>query len=202
MSKAGKPGSMGVHMSIGESEWAADAPNTHELWSTPARQPKLVRQVKSRLIGSELRSRLRARPGLQGRVLAPAGTFRRLPRTPALYFPFYHDVPPQYAARLRQHLRTFGQVGRFVSWDEALGLLATGEKLDRPMFCLSFDDCDRYWVDVLMPILESLRIPAMFFVITEQVTRGDKLTWADCRDMAGAGMRFGSHTRTHQRLLD
>src|SRR3954452_2920396 len=190
-------------MSIGESQRSADAPNPYQLWSDPPPdQPKLVRQLKSRLIGSHLRSQLRARPGLQGRILAPAGTFRRLPRTPALYFPFYHDVAPRYARQFGRLLRTFADLGRFVTWDEALRILAGGEELTSPHFCLSFDDRDRSWVDVVVPMLSELGIPATFFVITEEVTRGDKLSWQDCRDMVRAGMRIGSHSRTHRRLLD
>jgi peptidoglycan/xylan/chitin deacetylase (PgdA/CDA1 family) len=163
---------------------------------------KLVDQLKSRLVSSHLRSELRARPGLQGRILAPAGTFRRLPWTPALYFPFYHGVPQQYASGLRQHLLTFRSLGQFVSWDEALAILAGGRELTTPHFCLSFDDCDRTWVDVVLPILGSFGIPATFFIVTGSVSRGDSLTWQDCRDLRAAGMRFGSHTRSHRRLLD
>jgi peptidoglycan/xylan/chitin deacetylase (PgdA/CDA1 family) len=162
----------------------------------------LVHRVAARLVRSRLRSELRARPGLQGRVLAPAGTFRRLPRTSALYFPFYHDVPPQYARQLRRHLDRFRGLGPFVTWDDALAILAGDRPLTAPHFCLSFDDGDRTWVDVLAPLLDSLRIPATFFVITDQISQGDRLTWQDCRDLRGAGHSFGSHTRSHRRLAD
>jgi peptidoglycan/xylan/chitin deacetylase (PgdA/CDA1 family) len=162
--------------------------------------------MASRLARSRLRSELRARPGLQGRVLAPAGTFRRLPRTSALYFPFYHDVPQQYAHQLRRHLEKFRSLGPFVSWDNALAILAGDRPLTAPHFCLSFDDGDRTWVDVVAPLLDELQIPATFFVITDQISPGERrdngLTWQDCRDLVGPGRRFGSHTRSHRRLLD
>ena len=45
-------------------------------------------RIKRRLNELGLRSRLRARPRAQGRVLAPAGMLRRLPSTDGLYFPF------------------------------------------------------------------------------------------------------------------
>jgi peptidoglycan/xylan/chitin deacetylase (PgdA/CDA1 family) len=174
-------GAVGVGMSIGES------------------------RVASRLVRSRLRSELRARPGLQGKVLAPAGTFRRLPRTPGLYFPFYHDVPPRYARRLRRHLLTFRDLGGFVSWDDALAILAGDRELTGPHFCLSFDDGDRTWVEVLAPLLESLRIPATLFLATDLATDlvgADRLSWRDCADLAKAGFRIGSHTRSHRRLRD
>jgi peptidoglycan/xylan/chitin deacetylase (PgdA/CDA1 family) len=163
---------------------------------------RLVHRMAARLVRSRLRSELRARPGLQGRVLAPAGTFRRLPRTSALYFPFYHDVPPQYARQLRRHLETFRALGPFVSWDDALAILAGDRPLTAPHFCLSFDDGDPTWVDVVAPLLDSLRIPATFFVIADRIDGGDGLTWQDCRDLRGAGHSVGSHTRSHRRLLD
>jgi peptidoglycan/xylan/chitin deacetylase (PgdA/CDA1 family) len=167
---------------------------------------KLLHRFSSRLVRSRLRSELRARPGLQGRVLAPAGTLRRLPSTPALYLPFYHDVPARYAGRLRRHLLTFRGLGPFVSWDEALAILAGGRELTTPHFCLSFDDGDRSWLDVVVPMLDSLGIPATFFVATDLIGNDSagsgRLTWRDCREMLAAGTRFGSHTRSHRRLLD
>jgi peptidoglycan/xylan/chitin deacetylase (PgdA/CDA1 family) len=190
-------------MSIGESHRSADASNPYQLWSAPpSGQPSLVRQLKARLIGSRLRTELRGRPGLQGRILAPAGALKRLPSTPALYSPFYHDVPPRYAGQLIRHLQTFSRIGEFVSWDDALDIIAGRRELTRPAFCLSFDDADRTWIDVALPILAELRIPATFFVVSGYVDKGDNLTWQDCRDMLRAGMSFGSHSRTHRRLLD
>ena len=87
----------------------------------------MVQQLKVRLIGSRLRKWLRGRPGLQGKILAPAGALRLLPRTSTLYSPFYHDEPVRYAQQLTRHLRTFGPIGEFVSRDEALDILAGRE---------------------------------------------------------------------------
>lgn len=157
---------------------------------------------KRRLNELELRSRLRARPRVQGRILAPAGLFRRLPATPGLYFPFYHDVTPEYARDLRRHLRAFRRIGPLVSWDEALAVLDGTRPIDRPVFCLSFDDGHLSWRDVVMPTLRELGIPATFFLTTGLVGQPGNLTWRDCREIAAAGFAFGSHTVTHSRLAD
>ncbi|GAA3346736.1 hypothetical protein GCM10020358_58860 [Amorphoplanes nipponensis] len=149
-----------------------------------------------------LRSKLRARPRMQGRVLAPAGMFKRLPATAGLYFPFYHDVPAAYAGDLGHHLRTFRRLGPLVSWDTALDVLAGRRPLTGPMFCLSFDDGHPSWPDVLAPILAELAVPATFFLTSGLVGRPGNLTWRDCRELAAAGHRFGSHTVTHPRLAD
>ncbi|WP_229071136.1 polysaccharide deacetylase family protein [Actinoplanes sp. DH11] len=158
--------------------------------------------IKKRLNELGLRSRLRARPRAQGRILAPAGLLRRLPSTPGLYFPFYHDVAAEYGADLRRHLRTLQRIGPMLSWDEALAVLAGERELTGPMFCLSFDDAHLTWRDVAAPILLEMRVPAMFFVTSGLVGRPGNLTWSDCRQLAAAGFAFGSHTITHQRLTD
>jgi peptidoglycan/xylan/chitin deacetylase (PgdA/CDA1 family) len=95
------------------------------------------------------------------------------------------------------------QRGTFVSWDEALAILSGGIALDRPHFCLSFDDGDKSWMNVLLPILTELNLPATFFLITSTIdthTGSSRLTWRDCRELAAHGMNIGSHTRTHRRL--
>ncbi|MEU4420122.1 polysaccharide deacetylase family protein [Actinoplanes sp. NPDC024001] len=158
--------------------------------------------IKRRLNELGLRSRLRARPRLQGRILAPAGLRRRLPRAPGLYFPFYHDVPPEYGNDLRRHLRTLQQLGPMVSWDEALRILAGDRPLTGPVFCLSFDDAHLTWRDVAAPVLLEMRVPAMFFLTSGLVGQPGNLTWQDCRDLLAAGFDFGSHTVTHHRLAD
>jgi peptidoglycan/xylan/chitin deacetylase (PgdA/CDA1 family) len=159
-------------------------------------------RIKRRLNELGLRSRLRARPRAQGRMLAPAGLFRRLPTTAGLYFPFYHDVPTSCADDLRRHLRTFQRLGPMIPWDDALDVLAGRRELRGPMFCLSFDDCHPTWRDVAAPILRDLGVPATFFLTTGMVGQSGNLTWQDCRDLLAQGFRFGSHTVTHQRLAD
>ncbi|GIF16492.1 polysaccharide deacetylase family protein [Actinoplanes teichomyceticus] len=158
--------------------------------------------IRRRLNELGLRSRLRAHPRTQGRVLAPAGLLRRLPSVPGLYFPFYHDVPPEYAADLRHHLRTLRRLGPMVSWDEALAVLAGHRPLTGPAFCLSFDDGHPSWRDVVVPVLLDEQVTATFFLTTGLVGRPGNLTWADCRRIRDAGFAFGSHTVTHTRLAD
>lgn len=158
--------------------------------------------IRRRLNELGLRSRLRRNPRLQGRILAPAGAWRRLPATAGLFFPFYHDVLPEYAAGLRRHLLAFRRLGPLVSWDAALEILAGRRPLNGPMFCLSFDDAHPSWRDVAAPILGELGAPATFFVTTALIGRPGNLTWDDCRELLAAGYGFGSHTVTHPRLAD
>ncbi|GLX99766.1 hypothetical protein Acsp01_01460 [Actinoplanes sp. NBRC 101535] len=158
--------------------------------------------IKRRLNELGLRSRLRARPRTQGRILAPAGLLRRLPSAPGLYFPFYHDVLPEYGEDMRRHLLALGRIGPLVSWDDALAVLAGERPMTGPVFCLSFDDAHPTWRDVAAPILLELGVPAMFFLTSGMVGTPGNLTWDDCRALVADGFDFGSHTVTHRRLAD
>jgi hypothetical protein len=158
--------------------------------------------VRRRLNELGLRGRLRARPRLQGRILGTTGIGRRLPRTTGLWFPFYHEVPREYGRGLRRHLLAFRRCGPLISWDEALGVLEGRRPEQGPAFCLSFDDGHASWRDVVVPLLLELEIPAMFFVTSGLIGQPGNLSWKDCRDIAAAGFRIGSHTITHRRLAD
>jgi peptidoglycan/xylan/chitin deacetylase (PgdA/CDA1 family) len=112
-------------------------------------------------------------------------------------------VPRGHARGFKHHVLKLLRRGTFVSWDEALAILSGGTAPERPQFCLSFDDGDKSWVEVLLPILIELNIPATFFPISSAVDTRDgssRLTWRDCQELARHGMAFGSHSRTHRRL--
>jgi peptidoglycan/xylan/chitin deacetylase (PgdA/CDA1 family) len=112
-------------------------------------------------------------------------------------------VPREHARGFKNHALKLLRRGTFVSWDEAMAILSGGTPTARPHFCLSFDDGDKSWVAVLLPILIELHIPATFFPISSAVgthSGSSGLTWRDCRELASHGMGFGSHSRTHRRL--
>ena len=89
----------------------------------------------------------------------------------------------------------------------ALRTLGTARRL----VAVTFDDGYRDNAAVAAPILESLGLPACFFVSTDLIgsTRPfphdlaqcrppqDHLTWADLRSLVSAGFEIGSHTCSH-----
>jgi len=137
-------------------------------------------------------------------MLGTYGTIKRPRlRAGAVYFLYYHSVPNSSSTRFFKQLSLMANVGRLISWTEALASLGADQLSPRPSFCLSFDDGDRTWGDVVLPILLRLRIPATFFVCASAVgPRADSqgLTWSDCRRLLGHGMNIGSHSLTHPRL--
>ncbi|MCU1602198.1 MAG: putative polysaccharide deacetylase [Frankiales bacterium] len=152
------------------------------------------------------RAWLRARPQLQGSLVAPAGARHRLPhRRGGLHVVLYHDVAGRYERNLLAHLDALLDRGRFLSWPEALIALAGPAPLEVPTFSVTFDDGHKEWAQSVLQLLQERNLPATFFVTTDKVVTGDsqtQLTWADCAALVAAGMRIGSHSVTHRRLIE
>jgi peptidoglycan/xylan/chitin deacetylase (PgdA/CDA1 family) len=72
---------------------------------------------------------------------------------------------------------------------------------DNPII-LTLDDgyLDNY--TNVFPILQQYAMKASFYIITGMVGEADRLTASQIREMAAAGMNFGSHTVTHRFLAN
>jgi peptidoglycan/xylan/chitin deacetylase (PgdA/CDA1 family) len=100
-----------------------------------------------------------------------------------------------------------------VDLDEwSLGKL-TGKPASGWPILITFDDGYRDFIDFAWPVLHSHGLSAMVFVVTHKVgsvsdwdlSFGDPaplLDWAQIRQLRCEGVKFGSHTATHQRLSD
>lgn len=146
----------------------------------------------------------------------------RLPRDRAwLRFPYYHHVFDDERRNFERQLRYMRNLGEFVSMDDAVALMESGDPLDGRYFCITFDDGFRNCLTNAVPILLEHGATAAFFVPTAYIgsrieTDGEKirrfygpgrsiiefLTWNEVREMAGAGMTIGSHTVNHAILSE
>jgi peptidoglycan/xylan/chitin deacetylase (PgdA/CDA1 family) len=157
-------------------------------------------------LGARLRNEIGKRDGLTVAILRSLGTIRRLDNGQTrIFYLLYHDIPHRYLASFRSGLVALGAAGRFVSWDEALGMLSGTSPTSGSYFCLTFDDGSKSWVDVVLPTLTELAIPATFFITTSWIGEqagSAALSWADCQQLAAASMTIGSHTVTHRALAD
>ncbi len=138
-------------------------------------------------------------------------------------FPFYHHVFEDEQQNFSNQLNYLRNIGEFISLDDALLLISGNQAVDGRYFCLTFDDGLKNCVNVALPILLKLEIPAVFYIVTGMVAKSfdandpiarnvfgfkgqdttlDFLSWADCSKMVEAGMTIGSHTVTHTRLSD
>jgi peptidoglycan/xylan/chitin deacetylase (PgdA/CDA1 family) len=120
-----------------------------------------------------------------------------------IFFLCYHQVPRRDLAAFRSGLEALTAIGRFLSWDEALSLISGEHPVVGSHFCLTFDDGDSSWAQVVLPTLTDLSIPAAFFVVTSLVAdprRADALSWSSCQQLADQRMTVGSHTVTHRPL--
>jgi len=95
-------------------------------------------------------------------------------------------------------------------FDWSSGTLTAKPGSGRPIL-ITFDDGYRDFIDFAWPVLQRHGFSAMVFVVTDKVGSvadwdshlGDPaplLDWAQIRQLRGEGVRFGSHTATHQPL--
>jgi peptidoglycan/xylan/chitin deacetylase (PgdA/CDA1 family) len=134
-------------------------------------------------------------------------------------FPYYHHVFDDERHGFTRQLSYLRGFGEFISLDDVVGLLNSGEKIDGRYFCITFDDGFKNCLTNAVPILLDKGAPAVFFMTTGYIDSDPEkdrekllgffdlgtilmefLSWQNCRDMAASGMTIGSHTVNHVRL--
>ncbi len=120
------------------------------------------------------------------------------------------STPP---GRFAEQMRILSELGvRVVPLGQVryeLGSLRPPERL----VAITFDDGFRSVYEHALPVLQRYGFPATVFLVTDYcgktnawpgqpltALRRPLLTWAQVREMSGAGITFGSHTRTHPDL--
>jgi peptidoglycan/xylan/chitin deacetylase (PgdA/CDA1 family) len=130
--------------------------------------------------------------------------------------PYYHHVFSDERKGFHRQVRYLKNYGDFISLDDAIDLLKSGDSINGRYFCITFDDGIRCCYDNAMPILLEEGIVVAFFIVTECTSENKKhickplhsgvsynfeyLTWDECREMHRAGMIIGSHTASHAKL--
>lgn len=121
-----------------------------------------------------------------------------------------YGVPPNL---FRQQMDILKQAGfRFVDANEFLRFLHGQAGLPRRALLLTFDDCYKDLLDVVLPILEERGIPAVAFAVSGRL--GGTNDWDEAigapqirlvdadglRKLAARGVAIGAHSRTHRQL--
>ena len=136
-------------------------------------------------------------------------------------FPYYHHVFDDERhgfARQLDYLREFGE---FLSLDDVVHLLESGDVIDGRYFCITFDDGFKNCLTNALPILLDRGVSAAFFVTAGYIGSDiekdrekllgffdhapvlmEFLSWEECSEMSAAGMTIGSHTVNHARLAE
>jgi peptidoglycan/xylan/chitin deacetylase (PgdA/CDA1 family) len=81
-------------------------------------------------------------------------------------FPGIHGITP---SALEAQLQLLKQVGEFVSLSQVRDAAGNGGKLPRCAFLITLDDGLREQVEVALPVLDRLGVPAAFFVNTSAI---------------------------------
>ena len=111
-----------------------------------------------------------------------------------------------------RHCRFFKRHFRVIELAEMVARLERGEPLNRHL-AITFDDGYRDNFENARPILETLSLPATFFVVSQWIGTGvvpwwDRehgvrhpwMTWDQVRTLSRRGFHIGAHTRTHADL--
>lgn len=125
--------------------------------------------------------------------------------------PYRISVTPQAFAMQMEYLATEGYTA--VTLAEAVDAMRAGKALAPKTVVITFDDGYKDNYDEAFPILKRYHFPATIFLVADRI--GDNavwdaqygtplplMTWDNAREMHAAGIEFGSHTATHQRLED
>ena len=137
-------------------------------------------------------------------------TYHRVapPRGGRSYEPL--TVPPQ---RFRRQLQLLDALGAtFVSLDLVADWLEGKAELPPRATVLTFDDGFEDVHRYAFPLLAERAVPAMIYLVPERPDDGWRrdqspepeklLSWPQIREMAEAGLQFGSHSCTHARLTE
>jgi peptidoglycan/xylan/chitin deacetylase (PgdA/CDA1 family) len=130
---------------------------------------------------------------------------------------YCHYVFDDQRTRFEGLVRRLKTLGTFVDTGACLDMAEGRRRIDARYFHLSFDDGFRNIFVNAVPVLNTLSVPALFFVPTAFVDADrllaqaychtidyramiEMIRWADLREMVSAGFEVGSHTRSHARL--
>ncbi|MBN1287156.1 MAG: polysaccharide deacetylase family protein [Anaerolineae bacterium] len=110
-------------------------------------------------------------------------------------------TPGEFRAQM-QYMASNGY--ETVTLDDVIYALAQGHPLPEKPVVLSFDDGYADMYTHVFPILRECGFVGTFFVVTEWIdqARPGYLTWQQVQEMAAAGMRIETHSKTHADLTD
>jgi len=110
----------------------------------------------------------------------------------------YYDVDPASFEKQLKYLKDNNYV--------VIGLSYLAEALEQNIMLppksviINFDDGWRNQYKYAFPLLKKYGYTATFFLPSDMINHGYFMTWDQVREMNGAGMEIGGHTRTHPYL--
>ena len=124
------------------------------------------------------------------------------------HFVDYTPPPGRWSAGLTVPVQEFGQQMDYLAGHgfhpvllrDVYAAMGGGPPLPARPVAITFDDGNEDNFTIAFPILKAHGFVATFFVITDRVGRGFKMSWSDLETMQDAGMDIESHTVSHPDL--
>jgi peptidoglycan/xylan/chitin deacetylase (PgdA/CDA1 family) len=121
----------------------------------------------------------------------------------------YHRVGPEPDAltisidRFKEDLQYLSAAGyQTITLEQGRDYLSGRKLLEGKPILLTFDDGYLNNYTNAFPILQSFSMVASFFIITGMIEQQNRITVPQLREMASAGMSFGSHTVSPRPLAE
>ena len=115
--------------------------------------------------------------------------------------------------RFRTQLGYLWRNYRVISFRDYLRAREEGLKLPNYAAVITFDDGHRNFFTAAAPLLESYKMPAVMFLISDRVVDEglrssawdesddrEYLSWVEAAELSRRGFEFGSHTKSHRKL--
>ena len=139
-----------------------------------------------------------------------------LPAKPHIVVLMYHKIAQDEAENLYERSRVdFEDDLKYminnniavISFDELESIKKTGKMPEYHSAIITFDDGDRSWYDIAVPVLKKYGMKATFFLWVEKIGSNSFLNWDEIGYMGNitfqGGIKpfvFGSHSYSHQYL--
>ncbi|NLN31399.1 MAG: polysaccharide deacetylase family protein [Bacteroidales bacterium] len=136
-----------------------------------------------------------------------------LPDNPRILVLMYHKIAQEEAENLYERSKTeFENDLRYllknnigvISFDDLENIKSSGKMPITHSVIITFDDGDRSWYDIAVPLLRKYNMKATFFLWVEKMEQHSFLNWQEIRYISNitypGGIKpfvFGSHTYSH-----
>jgi len=127
--------------------------------------------------------------------------WERIPKDATALEGWQFNLSPEQFAKQLNHVARCGF--EYISLGEYVDRLANKSRWQGNEAVVTFDDgwLDNY--EYAFPVLESLKIPATFFIVAGEmagIDRSRRMTDGQLRELQSRGIEIGGHSRTHHNL--
>lgn len=113
--------------------------------------------------------------------------------------PGRYDISPAVFERQMQYLKEWGYTA--ITVDTLVNALRYNDPLPEKPVVITFDDGTLDVYENAFPVMQRLDFPGTFYIVANRLQSADFVNAAQLREMVSAGWEIGSHSFSHQDLV-